>query len=638
MAQITVQGKKVNVSDNFFQLSPEDQDATVDEIAAGLGAGPASTSSAGEDDIPDRSWSEIGGNIGPDAVNTVKGMWEFIKHPEPAIEALQGGVDRVLSEGATNFLDSLSPRTPERKEYQRELSAEAGKQLKHDYGGLKNIKNTIITRPVGSALDIAGLAAGGAGLVAKGRSVAAPVARIAESPAVALDVGRPAVRKLDAAIRADAVTPEQITALGPEGMLMDAGPNLRKQGRGVFLLQGEGSQIINQALKDREAGTTQRALQAADDALGPRVNAIDQRQRLKDAREGNGSPLYNAAFNDAKMVDTTPVIGAIDDIVQPNVAGMGPESMSPLGKRLVSIRNRLTLNKGQVTEGRALQHIYQEIGDNIGEAVRSGRGNEARTLIEIKKKLEASIDAATDGGFSKANKQWATDSEIMDAFGFGEDLARNSMTPDEVMARLKTMKPEARPQVLLGLRNWVYEVVGTARNNAAAARSLLERGWTQEKLGMVLGQGKAKQLADRIGLERTYAETNQRVRLNSNTAEGITGAMDVADSSLLGQGNAAALTYGGIKGLATKKALDVVDAVATKLAGHRGNVTRADLAKMLTATGAQRDEIVRLLQSPEAMRAFKAGGVAGLAPRFVSGLLRGLVAERTLEKVDPARR
>jgi hypothetical protein len=200
------------------------------------------------------------------------------------------------------------------------------------------------------------------------------------------------------------------------------------------------------------------------------------------------------------------------------------------------------------------------------------------------------------------------------------------------------MKPEARPQVLLGLRNWVYEVVGTARNNAAAARSLLERGWTQEKLGMVLGQGKAKQLADRIGLERTYAETNQRVRLNSNTAEGITGAMDVADSSLLGQGNAAALTYGGIKGLATKKTLDVVDAVAAKLAGHRGNVTRADLAKMLTATGAQRDEIVRLLQSPEAMRAFKAGGVAGLAPRFVSGLLRGLVAERALEKVDPARR
>lgn len=36
MAQITVNGQKVNVGDNFFTLSPEQQDATVDEIARSM--------------------------------------------------------------------------------------------------------------------------------------------------------------------------------------------------------------------------------------------------------------------------------------------------------------------------------------------------------------------------------------------------------------------------------------------------------------------------------------------------------------------------------------------------------------------------------------------------------------------------
>lgn len=39
MAKLTINGQKVTVDDSFFQLSPEDQDATVDEIAASLGGG-----------------------------------------------------------------------------------------------------------------------------------------------------------------------------------------------------------------------------------------------------------------------------------------------------------------------------------------------------------------------------------------------------------------------------------------------------------------------------------------------------------------------------------------------------------------------------------------------------------------------
>lgn len=40
MATLTINGKRVKVDDSFLSLPPEQQNATVDEIAASLGAAP----------------------------------------------------------------------------------------------------------------------------------------------------------------------------------------------------------------------------------------------------------------------------------------------------------------------------------------------------------------------------------------------------------------------------------------------------------------------------------------------------------------------------------------------------------------------------------------------------------------------
>lgn len=687
MATLTIEGRKVKVSDDFLKLTPEEQADEVDEIADAIGITPPDAASAEPRDNTAEGLSKAG------ARGVIKGAIKFGAAPADAREALAGGAqwlsDKLgLSPDAAQVVanavragflavpggtglpseevlghvndatrpaptasDLVTGQRPQAfLEQQPETTAERYLETGGEFVGgsvlgpgsmgvklLSGVTGGLASEAAGQATEGTALepyARFGAGVFgAAGPSVVSGI-RKAGVPAGQLGAKGTAVKKLNQAMEADAVTPERITQLGPEGMLLDAGPNLRRQGRGVFATPGEGSQIIDQALERRAQGTTPRALQAADDAMGPRVNAVEHRERLMQARADQGRPAYNAAFKNAKMVDTSPVISAIDEIVQPNVAGMGPESMSVLGKKLVGIKNRLTMNRGQVTEAKALQHIYQEIGDDIGEAIRKGRKGEATTLIDIKKKLEGSIDQATAGGFSKANQQWATDSEILDAFGFGEDLARNSLTPDEVSARLKTMKPAARAQVLPGLRGWVYEVVGTARNDAAAARALLQRGWTREKLGMVLGQDRANELALRIGLERTYAETDQFVRRGSNTAPGVAGMADVADQPMFGAGNREAFAYGGFKGVARKKVMDWIEGAANRLARHRGNVNRADLAKMLTATGVERDHIVNVLRSPEALQAFKGG--SAIPSEAAVALLRGYFGTAPVNQLQVA--
>lgn len=115
-------------------------------------------------------------NIRPSAVNVATGLWDMITHPQRTAETLidtaQGGVDRVVPEGFTNFMDTyVSPRSRETKERQRQVSGAVGEALYDRYGTWRNIRNTMITDPVGSALDVVGLATGAAGLVRGGLAV-----------------------------------------------------------------------------------------------------------------------------------------------------------------------------------------------------------------------------------------------------------------------------------------------------------------------------------------------------------------------------------------------------------------------------------------------------------------------------------
>jgi hypothetical protein len=109
------------------------------------------------------------GSILPSAVDNATGLWDMVTHPqrtaESLIDAAQGGVDRIVPEGLTKFMDTyVSPRSAETKERQRQASDDLVRVLKDRYWGLENLKNTLITDPVGSALDIAGIGAGGIGL------------------------------------------------------------------------------------------------------------------------------------------------------------------------------------------------------------------------------------------------------------------------------------------------------------------------------------------------------------------------------------------------------------------------------------------------------------------------------------------
>lgn len=126
-------------------------------------------------------WSELPGNLAPSAVDNATDFWEMATHPrqtaEGFIDSAQGTADRLMPETLTNFMNTyVSPRSAETKERQRRISGVLIQALKDRYWGAENLKDTVITDPVGSALDVIGIAGGGAGLLRR------PLAKLARSP------------------------------------------------------------------------------------------------------------------------------------------------------------------------------------------------------------------------------------------------------------------------------------------------------------------------------------------------------------------------------------------------------------------------------------------------------------------------
>ena len=149
------------------------------EIKRQMGTGQSQPASA------QSQWSDLPSNILPSALNAVSGMASMVAHPVDTANAIDGMMTGAglnaqsyirskLPDWANNasdyvdsftdpYLGSVNPmiaakRNPQIAAKDQALAGTMGQALKARYGGLDAIKNTAITDPVGSLLDVSTLA------------------------------------------------------------------------------------------------------------------------------------------------------------------------------------------------------------------------------------------------------------------------------------------------------------------------------------------------------------------------------------------------------------------------------------------------------------------------------------------------
>lgn len=378
MPTLNIGGQKVKVGDDFLQLSPDQQNATVEEIASSLGAGPAAqsvpeaalpppaTAKAPSDDhglmrtvddyvraaangmtlgLADRiaagmeSLTGIGGKTGDYAANLSNEQGRTAQfatdHPIASIGAnAAGGLAVPLGAiGAASRATGLGAKMLYGAGAGAGIGGIQGAAESKDWA---NLPQTARDAAIGSGV---GFVVGGS-IPAAGKMIGAGYNAAANAIQGNADgMSRGASRHLVDALAADGpqAVRAQLDRLGPDAMLADAGPALLGKAQGASLNSDEGRSVLQGALTARNEGTNARIMGDVNKSLGPAedpqtvTNAITARRSEVDARN------YPAAVSSSPPVDTGNALVSLGAMIQGSV-GMERRALSSLRDMMMTER------------------------------------------------------------------------------------------------------------------------------------------------------------------------------------------------------------------------------------------------------------------------------------------------------------
>lgn len=392
----------------------------------------------------------------------------------------------------------------------------------------------------------------------------------------------PGIRALAGPFRADAPAPGSLAARGPEAMLADAGPNLTQKTAAIYTLPGEGRAAIRHRFTQRAANATQRMQDRFNTAFGgQRQNLPETIERWLDDRSAAADPLYERVraspvpWTNAQEFAATP-LGRI-------------VTRTPAGRQAYREAQKLAANDGfpftpDTIDMRAINYMKITLDDQATALRAAGKPGAARSIENLRDRLLVDADRIAPD-YANARAAWAGPSAMRDAVEKGQSAFSRLLSPEQMAFEMRSLSSGERDAYVMGARQWIDQIMGTARNDAAAAiRELSQKGWNREKLGMLVGPQRAEQLLQGLETERVFQRTSNDVMENSRTAERLQGARP--DNRVR-----AAFEAGGWRGAVRAMGMKILGQGADAALRESDDVLNAEVGRMLTATGAERDQI-----------------------------------------------
>lgn len=471
-------------------------------------------------------------------------------------------------------------------------------------GGIGLADTAVRTGDVGESLKGMGIGAG-LGLVAPGlgnlvgRGVGSMVSKLRGPTAPQSSFARAAT--------ADGVTdvPAQLAKLGPDAMPMDLGPNLQRQAGALAATPGKNQEIIRSSIANRQTGAGTRITESLDNALGQPVDTMVVADDIIAQRSAAAKPLYDAAY--AKPVPFTKELE--ETLTRPAVAsalkdaqGMAANEGIPSQQWFANIADDGSVTIKNVPDVRQLDLTKRALDDKISSAMRSGNNNEARILTQVRDKLVKQVDEAVPE-YAAARKAFSGPSGVLDAMDEGKAVFSKAMTPNELRTRLLKMDDAQREAFIQGGRASIANIMGTARNDALAARNTFASGYNKEKLELLVGKEQANKMLGALDAEAAFTKTRDVVTGNSETEARSAARQDVGvkDAKPGFVRNAFNLRFGDA-------AADVGDKIIGGARNAAQQAKNEELAKLLTSAQGNSKLMTQAIKSVQAAQ--KRGEIA----------------------------
>ena len=242
-----------------------------------------------------------------------------------------------------------------------------------------------------------------------------------------------AVKIVRKAIQNDEISPgegdELIRQFGGEGVLADAGPNLRETGRVVATRASPGKKPAQDMLMQRQSGSQERIKGLAQEYIDPKWDNYHQfLGATKAARKAQAGPLYDAAYERVLTpADVSPEFNNLWN--KPSVKKAFKKAQKTIADELDSPVTGLQAGGEGSVSVQLLDQTKRELDNMIAKA---GYGTpRARQLVKLKKAFVKEIDAAVPE-YGQARAVFAGGKQLDDAAEMGADLLKGTKHIDDL--------------------------------------------------------------------------------------------------------------------------------------------------------------------------------------------------------------
>lgn len=433
----------------------------------------------------------------------------------------------------------------------------------------------------------------------------------------------------------------QAANLGWHGMLADMGPKLRGTTSGIGSLPGVEGSIVHRALTDRAQTARGRIGVVLQKHFGPAKDMGAEVKARYDASKAAADPIYDA-YRSAPLPDDPAVLAPLPAYLE-RARKTGALARAKRDMEIEGIDPRAPEN---------LWGLLDYVKRNIDDLMPDATGNRARILTKLRDDIVGLVD--------KANPHYATARETAAPglqFRAGAKLGgydaqtgtltrrplRDQLTAEQVSAELRGLPAPGREGYRAAYKESLRSKMDNAStsfgdNGPAAIRRELGDEAARKKLSYVTGRSAAREITNRLDAESTFQNTYNRALTNSETAPRQAVQRDLGyntDANFFSSFRSTTPT-----GLATEGVVRIANMLTNGAWSDRKQVIARDMAKMLVAQGADRDQIAKALigmarsnrltaQAKQAIDAVISDVIAGSIPQATAATTSAMQPDRT---------
>lgn len=366
-----------------------------------------------------------------------------------------------------------------------------------------------------------------------------------------------------------------------EAMLADVPGDLQGTAQGLAALRGTGGTHLANAINRRGDAMGDLIARDMDRFIDGPDAAFQARQSEAAARSSYWGPKYDAAINAEGALQIRPELNRMKQ----SAVEAGPDAARELNRFVADLEKKA--ENGLIDP--AQLHWWRS---DLSRALREGPAKESPLLKRALKDVDAVLD--TVPSYKDARTGYANSFAMEDAIAQGERALRGgratASSPREFQGMWDGFSEAQKDAFRKGMRRDIAGLMGTSRNDAAAAWGEFAKSWNEEKLRIVLGAD-ADPLIKRLRSAKVFSETRGRVTAGSKTAE-ATEARDALQDYRNPESN---LRPGPIA-RARQAGGNVVNDIADSLIyGNRTSNRNAELGEMLSLQGDARQALAAAL-------------------------------------------